>query len=142
MQIDKDQFLKNTVHKLANIKLYFTRLTRGKGDLIIINDHRATYFRKIALDPHDGLESNIENMFSMLQGGGLLNTPSIYENLGNEYCKPEAHQYFIELQYESFVLYSIALAMNGHSVSPQVINSFKNNLVSSTSGYIKLWMST
>jgi hypothetical protein len=130
------------VKHLSNVFDKFKFLNRGPSG-IIEHDQRAETFRDAALDPVDGLESLIKNIFMMLIGGqgpAADAFPSIYEDLKEDgYCSMEYHEYFLRTLMEAFMMMTTAMAMRGDPLSSlaQYNDAFNERVVKATTVFVQ-----
>ena len=122
------------INNLRKVNNKFNRLNRGKFG-IIKNDHRVKVFTELALDPSDGLESSIDNVFAMMKGGHPLNPESIYEALGKNFCHQEPNRYLMLLLTNALTLHATAMVMEGREVSSKLLRDFRQNVIMSSNSF-------
>ena len=124
------------ITNIHNVIKKFGRLTRGKLGTIK-NDTRVDIFLKAALDSTSGLETAIDNVFQMMIGNHFLKKESIYEALGQDFCKVETHEGLLVLLYESLTLHAVALRMRGQSITERLIQDFGQNVIQASISYVR-----
>jgi len=121
--------------KFSNIKRAFRRLNYGDYNWVV-NDFRAERFKKAALDPTNGLEPIISNLFKMMNGGSVLDPKSIFEQGNADYCKWDTMRFLQDTTQMSLIMLATARYMEDRPLPQDYLDSVTARSITATKTYL------
>jgi hypothetical protein len=122
------------INSIDQISKKFDRIPKGKFGTFHRGSTRIDVFKNAALETHFGLESSIDTIFKMINGGGpFYSGQSVYSVLPS-FCTTNANTYFTDLQHRAILMYRTALAFNGQNISQSIAKEWQVQMIRSNTG--------
>jgi hypothetical protein len=91
-------------------------------------------FKNAALETTYGLESSIDILFKMVNGGGPWYAGQSVYSVIPSFCTTNANTYFTDLQQRAILMYRTALAFNGQTISKSIAKEWQVQMIRSNTG--------
>jgi hypothetical protein len=123
------------INSIDQISKKFDRIPKGKFGTFQPST-RIDVFKNAALETHFGLESSIDTIFKMINGGGpFYSGQSVYSVIPS-FCTTNANTYFTDLQQRAILMYRTALAFNGQKINKSIAKEWQEQMIRSNTEYI------